>query len=74
MYKVVRCPETRDHEMVECVETPLGNLIHRCSRFRPTCAMRCTRDCAADLDRETRPLRAHEGRWILDRADEDWIP
>lgn len=77
MYKVVRCPETQQLEMVECVETPLGNLIHRCTRFRPTCAMRCTRDCAVELDRLDRearkPLR-HEGAWILDRGDEDWIP
>ena len=58
MYKIVRCPETTQLELVECVDTPLGNLIHRCTRFRPTCAMKCTRNCAVELDRAAREERS----------------
>jgi hypothetical protein len=81
MYKLVTCPGTGRLEMVELVETPLGSLIHRCTRFRPTCALRCTRDCAAEIDREAcsaprtgGPVRASDGHWILERSDEDWTP
>jgi hypothetical protein len=67
--------------MVECVKTPLGTLIHRCTAFRPACGLRCARDCATELDREAReeretegPVRVRNGQWILESTDEDWTP
>lgn len=73
MFKIVKCPEGGTLELVECLDTPLGHLIHRCTKFRPVCAMRCTRGCATDLDRSSRaevggaPIREREGRLVLDR-------
>ncbi len=57
MYKLVTCPETERLELVEYLDTPLGMLIHRCSKFRPVCALNCTRNCAAVLDRRAMELR-----------------
>jgi hypothetical protein len=63
MLKIVTCPEAGTLELVECVETQLGHLIHRCTRFRPVCAMKCTRGCAVSLDRaseeEVGPREGH---------------
>jgi hypothetical protein len=83
MFKLVRCPESGNLEMVECVDTPLGSLIHRCTRFRPSCALRCARDCAAEIDQDTRsrrvtvPLRVLEPASIPDDPVQanggDWI-
>jgi hypothetical protein len=56
MNKVVTCPETLVVEMIEYADTPLGMLIHRCTRFRPACALDCTRDCAALFERQSDPI------------------
>ncbi len=72
MLKIVRCPESEQLELVECVDTPLGNLIHRCTRFRPVCSLSCTRSCATALDRETRsraPIREPDGEIALDPSE-----
>ena len=53
-YKLVTCPETAHLEMIDYDEHPLGVLINGCSRFRPACDVRCTRTCAAYLDRRDR--------------------
>ncbi len=71
MFHLVKCPESDELELVESVDTPLGNLIHRCSRFRPACALKCTRGCATALDEETRgrssqPIRERDGHLELD--------
>jgi hypothetical protein len=76
MYKIVRCPESDQLELVECVDTPLGNLIHRCTAFRPVCAMKCTRGCAVELDHAMRegrtrgPIVERDGQFELE-PDED---
>lgn len=66
MFKIVRCPETGLLELVDYLETPLGALLHRCTRFRPVCAMKCTRGCAAELDKATSPIRERDGRLVLE--------
>lgn len=70
MFKIVKCPETSKLELVECVDTPLGHLIHRCTQFRPSCAMTCTRTCATSLDRsahaEGKPIVDVAGQLVLD--------
>lgn len=71
MFKIVKCPEDGKLELVECVDTPLGHLIHRCTGFRPVCAMKCTRGCAIDLDRKSReeavgPIRKQDGQLTLE--------
>jgi hypothetical protein len=58
MYKLVTCPGTEQLELVEYVETPLGMLIYRCSRFRPVCALDCTRQCAVKLQQRARADRS----------------
>ncbi len=77
MFKIVRCPESDQLELVECVETPLGNLIHRCTQFRPACALKCTRRCASALDKQARdeegPIRERDGRLELDCELEDTL-
>ena len=54
MYRLLTCPETAHLELVEHLDDPLGTLIVGCSRFRPACALRCPRTCAARLDRGAR--------------------
>lgn len=75
MYKLVQCPDSEEVELVECVETPLGNLIHRCTRFRPSCAMKCSRACAIQLDRATReccsPLQLRDDQVELELEEEE---
>jgi len=66
MLKLVKCPETGMPELVECVETPLGHLLYRCTHFQPTCAMKCTRGCAVALDREVVPGPSEESKPTLD--------
>lgn len=70
MFKIVRCPEVGQLELVEYLETPLGSLIHRCTLFQPVCALTCTRGCAPDLDKAEReargPIRERDGRLELD--------
>lgn len=69
MLRIVRCPETRQLQLVEYVDTPLGALIHRCTSFRPVCALKCTRGCASEIDkleREGGPLRERDGRLELE--------
>ena len=69
MFKMVRCPETGQLELVDYLETPLGALIHRCTSFRPVCALKCTRGCASDLEDETSeggPARERDGRLRLE--------
>lgn len=43
---LVVCPATETLEMIEFAETPLGVLIHACSRFRPATGLACGRACA----------------------------
>ena len=43
---LVVCPATDDLELIEFVESPLGPLLHACSRFRPPTALACGRACA----------------------------
>lgn len=43
----VVCPATGNTELIEFVNTPLGALIHACSRFRPATALTCGRACAS---------------------------
>ena len=50
MYRLVTCPETAHLELIDYEDTPLGMLIRECSRFRPACAITCTRTCAARFD------------------------
>jgi hypothetical protein len=75
MYKLVTCPGTEQPELVEYVETPLGMLIYRCSRFRPVCALDCTRGCAVKLqertqaDRERGPIVFSGDRFELCELD-----
>ncbi len=70
MFKIVRCPVAGQLELVEYHDTPLGSLIHRCTYFRPVCALTCTRGCAPDLDKGAReergPIRERDGRLELD--------
>lgn len=80
MFKIVRCPDSTQLELVECLETPLGSLIHRCTRFRPACALKCTRACASELDKATHeercggPIRERDGHLELEcELDEDTL-
>jgi hypothetical protein len=43
---LISCPGTGGPELIEFVDTPLGALIHACSRFRPATALACNRGCA----------------------------
>jgi hypothetical protein len=43
---LVVCPATEDMELIEFVESPIGPLLHACSRFRPPTALACGRACA----------------------------
>ncbi|MEO6771973.1 MAG: hypothetical protein ABI437_02935 [Kofleriaceae bacterium] len=40
------CPETEELELIDHLDSPLGPLIHGCSRFRPPAALACGRACA----------------------------
>jgi len=42
----VVCPATDDMELIEFAESPIGALVHACSRFRPPTALACGRACA----------------------------
>jgi len=50
---LVSCPETANLEQIDYDDHPLGRLILGCSRFA-VCPIRCSRTCAAILDREDR--------------------
>ena len=65
---LVVCPATESLELIEFVESPLGALIHACSRFRPATALACSRKCA-QLGRCD--LGASEAAFELDEDDED---
>jgi len=43
---LVVCPATEDMELIEFAESPIGPLLHACSRFRPPTALACGRACA----------------------------
>ena len=43
---LVMCPATQSTVVIEYVDTPLGAMIHRCSRFQPSTAVACGRTCA----------------------------
>jgi hypothetical protein len=49
--KRITCPETTHFELIDFERTPLGVLIAGCSRFLPRCAVGCSRECAARMDR-----------------------
>lgn len=55
-YRLVTCPESAHLELIEYDDTPCGMLILGCSRFRPPCAVGCSRTCAARFDRRNREL------------------
>jgi hypothetical protein len=42
---LVVCPVTQSLELIEFAKSPLGMLIHECSRFRPPTSLACTRAC-----------------------------
>lgn len=48
---LVVCPADDDLEVIEYFDSPLGPLIHECSRFHPPIALTCRRACV----RCTRP-------------------
>lgn len=48
--KRITCPETAHIEEIEYDRTPHGLVIAGCSRFAPSCAVACTRECARRLD------------------------
>jgi hypothetical protein len=52
--KRITCPETSHLELIDYERTPLGSLIAGCSRFLPRCAVACSRECAACMDRLAR--------------------
>jgi hypothetical protein len=54
MKKLVTCPETAHLEQIDFDLHPLGVLIHECSRFSPSCDVRCSRTCAARMDQRAR--------------------
>ena len=43
---LVMCPATESLELIEFAKSPLGVLIHACSRFRPATSLACARACA----------------------------
>jgi hypothetical protein len=43
---LVVCPATESLELIEFARSPLGVLIHACSRFRPPTSLACGRGCA----------------------------
>ena len=43
---LVVCPATDDLELIDYLDSPLGPLIHACSRFRPATALACGRGCS----------------------------
>jgi hypothetical protein len=43
---LVVCPATESLELIQFAKSPLGVLIHACSRFRPPCSLSCARACA----------------------------
>jgi hypothetical protein len=63
--KRITCPETIKLELIDYDRTPLGVLIAGCSRFLPRCAMACSRQCAAHMDRRSDHL---------ERVSEDTLP
>jgi hypothetical protein len=59
---LVVCPATKSEEQIDYLATPLGPLIHACSRFAPSTALACQRACAAgprcELGRNDQPIAA----------------
>jgi menaquinone-dependent protoporphyrinogen IX oxidase len=53
-HKRVTCPETGHLEEIDLDRTSVGLVIEGCSRFRPRCALGCTRECAKRMDRRER--------------------
>lgn len=53
--KLVTCPETAHLEEIEYETSPCGMLIASCTRFRPRGDVECARECAARMDRRSRP-------------------
>lgn len=51
---LVTCPEAAHLAEIEYEDHPLGILIVGCSRFSPSCAVTCSRRCAAMLDQKRR--------------------
>jgi hypothetical protein len=43
---LVVCPATDELELIDYLDSPLGPLIHGCSRFRPATSLACRRACA----------------------------
>jgi hypothetical protein len=52
--KLVTCPETGHLEELELAHTNSGIVILRCSRFPPSGAFGCPRECARRMDRRER--------------------
>jgi len=42
---LVVCPVAQSLELIEFAKSPLGVLIHACSRFRPPTSLACSRVC-----------------------------
>ncbi len=70
--KRITCPETAHLEEIDLDRTPFGTVITACSRFSPTCAVTCARDCAARMDRRDRShLEPALDRVLIVYADRD---
>jgi menaquinone-dependent protoporphyrinogen IX oxidase len=52
--KRITCPETAHLEEIDLERTPVGLVIHECSRFHPSRDLACTRECAKRMDRRER--------------------
>lgn len=70
---LVVCPATEDLELIEFLDTPIGALLHACSRFRPPHALACGRACASgarcELAREA--FDVHEAAVEVEVTDDD---
>jgi hypothetical protein len=45
--KLIVCPQTGTTEEITYAATPLGTLVASCTRFSPSCSLRCARQCMA---------------------------
>ena len=65
---LVMCPATESLELIEFAKSPLGVLIHSCSRFRPATSLACARACALHGRCD---LGASESAFVDDDVDTD---
>ena len=63
--KRITCPETAHLEEIDLERTPHGIVIAGCTRYSPRCAVDCTRECAARMDRRDRRDRDDQVERVL---------